>query len=528
MKKNGGRIETDVLVLGSGLSGCLTALTSAKKGLRVTLITSSRDPEESNTWYAQGGIVAEGENDSPELLEEDILRAGAGLCNPEAVRTLANEGPKLVNEVLIQEIGIEFTKGTKGSFHITKEAAHSRKRILHVDDATGRAIVDKLIQRVRKEPNIKLISNHSAVDLITNTHHSGNPLSIYEDVTSMGAYIMDKKTKKVKTVLAQKTVLATGGIGQIYLHTTNPEGARGDGLAMAGRAGAAIINAEFIQFHPTTFYKKGADRFLISEAVRGEGAKLRNGKGELFMKNYDKKMEDLAPRDVVARAIHEEMVKNGDDCVFLDLSFLKGKGVNIKKRFPNIYKKCLAHGIDMTKELVPVVPSAHYFCGGVKVDSLGRTNVKDLYAVGEVSCTGLHGANRLASTSLLECLVWGYKAGKDIVETIDSVKPKDFSSIPLWEDAGLEEEVDPALIYQDWVDIKTTMWNYAGIVRTSKRLERARADLDYLRHRIEQFYRRTKLTDNLIGLRNGILVALIVINAANRNKESIGCHYRKG
>jgi L-aspartate oxidase len=527
MSKDKERLQTDVLVLGSGLSGCIAALTAAKKGFHVTMVTRSKDPEESNTWYAQGGIVAEGENDSPELLEEDILKAGAGLCNLEAVRILASEGPKLVEELLIKEIGIEFTKKAKNAFHITREAAHSRKRILHVDDATGRAIEDKIIRCIRERKNIELITNHTAVDLITNTHHSRNPLALYEDVTSMGAYIMDRTTKRVKTVLSKKTVLATGGIGQIYLHTTNPEGARGDGLAMAGRAGAAIINAEFIQFHPTTFYQKGAERFLISEAVRGEGAKLRNTQGDLFMKNYDRKMKDLAPRDVVARAIHEEMVKNGDDYVFLDLSFLKKKRIDIKKRFPNIYEKCLQYNIDITKDLVPVVPAAHYFCGGVKVDSLGRTNVKDLYAVGEISCTGLHGANRLASTSLLECLVWGYKAGMHIAETIKGEKMKDFSSIPLWEDTGLEEEVDPALIYQDWVDIKTTMWNYAGIVRTTKRLERAKADLDYLRHRIEQFYRRTKLTDNLIGLRNGILVALIVIHAALRNKKSIGCHYRR-
>lgn len=521
------RFETDVLILGTGLSGCIVALTCAKKGLHVTMVTRSREPEESNTMYAQGGIVAEGEDDSPELLEEDIIKAGDGLCNPEAVRILAEEGPRLVEELLIKEMGVEFTKETKGSFHITREAAHSRKRILHVDDATGRAIESRLIQYLQEKPNIDIITNHTAVDLITNTHHSKNPLAVYDAITSMGAYVMDRKTKRVKTVLAKKTVLATGGIGQIYLNTTNPEGARGDGVAMAWRAGASIINAEFIQFHPTTFYKKGVERFLISEAVRGEGARLRNTKGHLFMKNYDKKLADLAPRDVVARAIHEEMVKNGDDYVLLDLSFLKKDRIDIKKRFPTIYEKCQSYDVDITEEPIPVVPSAHYFCGGIKVDSWGRTNLKDLYAVGEVSCTGLHGANRLASTSLLECVVWGYRAGRDIAKTVDKKKNNDYSSIPPWHDTGLEEEVDPALIYQDWVDIKTTMWNYAGIVRTSKRLERARADLDYLRHRIEQFYRRTKLTDNLIGLRNGILVALIVINSALRNKKSMGCHYRK-
>ncbi|HUU50709.1 MAG TPA: L-aspartate oxidase [Nitrospinota bacterium] len=527
MKKDEERFETDVLVLGSGLSGCMVALIAAKKGLHVTVITRSEEPEESSTKYAQGGIIAEVENDSPELLEEDILRAGDGLCNPEAVKILANEGPRLVEELLIKELGIEFTKEPKGSFHMTREAAHSCKRILHVDDATGRAIESKLIEHLQKEPNIEIITNHSGVDLVTNTHHSKNPLAIYDEVTSMGTYVLDRKTKKIRTVLSKKTVLATGGIGQIYLHTTNPEGARGDGVAMAYRAGASIINAEFIQFHPTTFYKKDAERFLISEAVRGEGAKLMNMKGDFFMKNYDEKLKDLAPRDVVARSIHEEMVKDKDDYVLLDMSFLKKNNINIKKRFPNIYEQCLRFGIDITKEPIPVVPSAHYFCGGVRVDSWGRTNLKDLYAVGEVSCTGLHGANRLASTSLLECLVWGYRAGKDIIKTIDKKKSKDFSSIPLWDYTGLEEEIDPALIYQDWLNIKTTMWNYAGIVRTSKRLERAKADMDYLCHRIEQFYRRTLLTDSLVGLRNGILVALIVINSALRNKRSMGCHYRK-
>jgi L-aspartate oxidase len=521
------REETEVLVLGCGIAGATAAYLAAKAGFQVTVATRTKDPKESNTHYAQGGIVALGENDSPELLAQDILAAGDGLSNPEAANILAQEGPKLVQEFLIKEIGIEFSRTEGGELDITREAAHSRRRILHSADATGKAIEEKLIAALAQHPRIKLLPATTAVDLITRPHHSKNLLAIYGDTVCLGAYLLDQEKKTIKTYLAEKTILATGGIGRVYLHTTNPEGARGDGLSMAYRAGAKIINAEYVQFHPTAFYHKLAERFLISESVRGEGARLINLEGRPFMADYDPQMKDLAARDVVARAIHEEMLKTGGDFVLLDLAtYAKGK-FDIKKRFPTIYEKCKSFGVDITKEPIPVVPAAHYFCGGVKVDSWSRTDIRNLFAIGEVACTGLHGANRLASTSLLEGLVWGARSAQDLTTSLQKGvrQPKD--DIVDWHDRGLVEEVDPALIVQDWLNLETIMWNYAGIVRTSKRLERASADLMYLKHRIEQFYRDTKLTDDLIGLRNGLQTAQIIVEAARRNRKSLGCHYRK-
>ncbi|MFB3896925.1 MAG: L-aspartate oxidase [bacterium] len=519
--------ETDVVIIGSGIAGCTTAIKLAEAGCQVILLNRSADFSESNTKYAQGGIVSLGEDDTPDILAHDIVEAGDGLCNPVAVHILAEDGPKLVKSFLIDQLQVAFSRDTGGNFDITLEAAHSKRRILHANDATGAAIEDRLINTIKKLRNITVLSNYTAIDLITRPHHSTNPLSIYENVTCAGVYALNNKTRAVETIFAGKTILATGGIGQLFLHTTNPEGARGDGLAMAARAGATLLNTEYIQFHPTAFFHKDADRFLISESLRGEGAKLMNKSGEYFMKNYDPELEDLAPRDVVARSIHEEMLKRSDAHVLLDLSPIIKKGIDIAERFPTVYQKCLKYGIDGRIDPIPVVPAAHYFCGGIKVDIWGRTNINHLYAIGEVSCTGLHGANRLASTSLLEGLVWGARAAQDIIQHGAALPEWTKTEIPPWQDIGLEEDVDPALIVQDWATIRTTMWNYAGIVRTTKRLDRAEADLVYLSHRIEQFYRKTKLTDSLIGLRNGIQVALIVINAALLNRISRGCHFRK-
>lgn len=519
--------ETDVLIIGSGISGCTAAIKLAEAGCRVIILNRSAELSESNTRYAQGGIVTLGENDSPNILAQDIIEAGDGLSNPTAVNVLVEDGPRLVNNFLIDYLKVAFSRDTVGNLDITLEAAHSKRRILHANDATGAAIEDRLIIAIKQQPYITVLSNYTAIDLITRPHHSNNPLAIYEEVTCAGVYALNNKTRVVDTIFAGITILATGGIGQLFLHTTNPEGARGDGMAMASRAGATLLNTEYIQFHPTAFYHKDADRFLISESLRGEGAKLMNKSGEYFMPNYEPELADLAPRDVVARAIHEEMLKRSDAHVLLDLSPIIKKGIDITERFPTVYQKCLQYGIDATKMPIPVVPAAHYFCGGVKVDIWGRTNINHLYAVGEVSCTGLHGANRLASTSLLEGVVWGARAAEKIIQTGVTLPTWTKTEIPPWQDIGLEEDVDPALIVQDWATIRTTMWNYAGIVRTTKRLERAQADLEYLSHRIEQFYRKTKLTDSLIGLRNGIQVALIVINAALLNRVSRGCHFRK-
>jgi len=521
------RLMRDVLVIGSGIAGCSTALALARYGLQVTLITNAFEPEESNTKYAQGGIIAEGIDDSPGLLASDIASAGAGLCNPEAVRVFAAGGPRLVKEFLVDEVGVEFSRDQTGALDLTMEAAHSTRRIVHADDATGKAIELALIKKVCGDGRIEILPGHTAIDLITNTHHSSNPLAIYESSRVLGAYVLDRANKRVRTILAPYTILATGGIGRIYLHTTNPECARGDGIAMAYRAGAQVINAEYIQFHPTAFYHENAERFLITESVRGEGGKLVTRGGRPFMKDYDSELEDLAPRDVVARAIHEEMIKNNVEYVLLDIASYANSEVDIAKRFPTIYEQCLQYGVDMTREPIPVVPAAHYFCGGVKCDTWGRTNLDGLYAVGEVSCTGLHGANRLASTSLLEGLVWGFRAARHIKEREPADISRQAAEIPPWVEEGLDEEVDPALILEDWMVVRTTMWNYAGIVRTGKRLARARADLEYLRHRIEDFYKRTKLTDEIIGLRNGIVVAILVVNASLRNTISRGCHFRK-
>lgn len=518
-------IETEILVIGSGIAGCTAAIEAARRGYDVVVVTSSREPEESSTKYAQGGIVAEGPEDTPELLEEDVLRAGDGLCLPEAVHILATEGPQLVQEFLVDELGVRFTRTAEGELDLTQEAAHSTRRILYADDATGRAIEIALLNGLKKYKNIHLLAAHTGVDLLTTAHHSTDPIAVYRDNVSAGAYVLEQDTGEVHAVLANRTIVATGGAGRIYLHTTNPPVARGDGVAMAYRAGAKIINAEYFQFHPTAFYHRLADRFLISEAVRGEGGRLKTRDGRLFMSDYDPE-GDLAPRDVVARAIHEEMIKRGDDFVLLDLANFAPADLDIEGRFPNIREKLLPYAVDIAKDPIPVVPAAHYFCGGIRTDLWGQTDISKCYAVGEVACTGLHGANRLASTSLLEGLVWGARAVRHIAETYDEEPRLHFKNIPPWRYTGVED-VDPALIQQDWLDIRATMWNYAGIVRTAKRLERALADLGYLRHRIEQFYRTAKLDDDLIGLRNGIMVAIIVVQAALRNKTSRGCHYRK-
>ena len=511
----------DVLVLGTGIGGCAAALAAADQGARVLLVTKGNSLLESNTAFAQGGIIARGEADSPELLAKDIIAAGNGLCWPPAVTQLAEAGPPLVYHLLVDRLGVPFER-QDGELVYAQEAAHSTRRILYAADATGRAIAEGMAAGVRTHKNITIWRSHTSVDLITLPHHAADPLAIYQPVVCAGAYLLDQQTGEIRKVLAQKTILATGGMGQVFLHTTNPPGARGDGMAMASRARVEIINAEFIQFHPTAFYHRDAGRFLISETVRGEGATLRNRQGERFMEHHHP-LGELAPRDVVARAIWVEMLKDNAEYVLLDLSDVQ---VDIPQRFPTIYHTLLQYGVDITHDPIPVVPAAHFFMGGVKVDLVGRTSLENLYAVGETSCTGVHGANRLASTSLLEALTWGTKAGEDAARAARDADGTRFRQVAEWQDAGLTKAVDPALIVQDWVTIRTTLWNYAGIVRTTKRLTRARADLTYLAHRIDQFYRETKLTDQLIGLRNALEVAQIITDAAARNPTSTGAHYR--
>lgn len=516
--------NTDILVIGSGIAGLSAAITAAEKGLSVIVITKDSALEESNTYYAQGGIVSRGLHDKPEILIDDIFKAGDGISNLEAVKVLALDGPVLVENFLVRKIKVPFSRSKESGYEYAQEAGHSKRRILHHMDSTGRAIEESLVKKAGKTPNLRIFPNYTAIDLLSIPHHSKSPLALYREPQCIGAYVLNNLTESVERIFATYVILATGGLGRIYLHTTNPPGATGDGYAMADRAGARLINMEYIQFHPTALFHKDVDGFLISEAVRGEGAKLTTKNNVPFMKNYSS-LEELAPRDEVSRAIYEEMIKRGDNYVYLDVaSYAK---IDIKKRFPMIYKKCLSLGIDITRQPIPVVPACHYSCGGVQVDTWGRTSLKNLYAAGEVSATGIHGANRLASTSLLEGLVWGVRVAEHIAENFDENRPYKESEIPPWRFPEREEEVDPALIQQDWVSIKSTMWNYVGIIRTWKRLERARADLRYLKERIDDFYRRAHLVPIVIALRNGVRTAYTIAEAAFKNSHSRGAHFIK-
>ncbi len=468
--------------------------------------------------YAQGGIVGKGENDTPKLLAKDIFEAGSKAGKKKAINLLATEGPKFVEEFLINRLKVPFDRTKGDKFQLTKEGGHSARRVYFSKDATGRVIEKALLSEIKKNPRIELLTNHTAIDLITPSHHSPLFKATHEPPQVIGAYLLNNATRGVKKVLSQKTVLATGGVGALYLYTTNPKGAWGEGVAMAYRAETKVINAQYVQFHPTTLYHKDVRRFLISEAVRGEGAILKTRDGKTFV-------DSLAPRDKVACAIYEEMLNSKTDCVFLDATPIAKKGIDLAERFPTIFAECQKHGVDMRKDMIPVVPAAHYFCGGLATDLQGRTSLTNLYAVGEVSCTGVHGANRLASTSLLEGLLWGKRAAEDIAQNFEN-KDLEAWKIPEWKDKGLTEEVDPALIAQDFLSIKNTMWNYVGIVRTGERLKRAVSDLTYLKEQIDDFYHSTKLTKELVGLRHAVLIALLIAQAALKDKKSLGCHYR--
>ena len=517
-------INADVLIIGCGIAGGITALRLADAGVPVVIATRSQDPAESNTFWSQGGIIFEGQEDTPERLAKDILAAGAGLSNPDAVKVLAENGPRLLEDVLINRLGIEFDVEGR-TLSLAREGGHSLARIVHVADATGKAIEVKLIQALKEHPNVTLLTQQTGIDLITSSHHSVDRLQVYAPLTCVGAYFHDRRTREVTKVMARATVLATGGLGQIYAHNTNPLGARGDGQAMAYRAGARVINMEFVQFHPTTFVGANGARFLITEAVRGDGGRLVHADNTPFMDKYDAVWKDLAPRDVVARAIYQEMLEHDVPYVYLNLrDYIPEE--RIRHHFPTILQRCADAGVDITNELVPVVPGAHYACGGVWVDDWGKSTLAGLYAVGEVACTGLHGANRLASTSLLEGLVWGDRAAQHIKANLHLLHQPNSSNYPDWEyaDGGAP---DPALIGQDYGQIKALMWNYVGLVRTTQRLERALRELRRFEQEIEFFYRTTHLTDGLIGLRNAARTATLVAQAAWTNRTSVGCHFRE-
>lgn len=518
-------LECEVLVIGSGMSGGVTALELADAGVAVVLVARSAAPDESNTSYAQGGIIYKGRDDTPEQLARDIEVAGAGYCHAEAVAITTREGPGRVEKILIERLGVPFDRGPDGALALVLEGGHSMPRIIHAADATGRAIEDALLAALRAHPNIRFLTGYTAIDLLTPSHHSIDRLAVYQPQSCVGAYLFEQASGRVVRCVARHTVLATGGLGQIYLGTSNPPGSRGDGIAMAYRAGARVINLEFVQFHPTIFHHPQAPSILITEAVRGDGARLCHADGKPFMDRHDPERKDLAPRDVVARSIYREMLERGVDSVFLDLRSYISEA-RIREHFPNIQRACQAWGIDLTRDLVPVRPGAHYSCGGLWVDAMGQTTIDGLYAVGEVACTGLHGANRLASTGLLEGLVFAHRAA-DHIRTQGGRRTRfPAAGIPPWRVEGTVPP-DPALIQQDLSVIQHIMWHYVGLVRTTLRLERALRELRHLETEIEQFYRVSALSDDLIGLRNAARTAVIVAQAAWSNKTSVGCHYRE-
>jgi L-aspartate oxidase len=515
--------DFDVLIIGTGVAGLASAIVAGEAGLRVGILSKSADSSGNNTWWAQGGIVSRGIDDNPELLAEDIMAAGSRVNNLEAVAIVAEEGPKVVQDLLIDKAGVRFERLDNGEYDFTREGAHSLRRILHAKDQTGRVIQDALTAYARKIDTISFHDGMLAVDLITNTHHSSDPQQKYKRRKVLGAYVLRSDTGNIERLFAPAVVIATGGVGNLYLHTSNPRGASGDGIAMAYRAGCEIINAEYIQFHPTTLYHRDAERFLMTEALRGEGARLMNRKGEYFMERYHPELKDLAPRDEVARAIYNEM-DSSTGFVYLDARDIS---VDVADRFPAIVAKCAEHGIDPGKDLIPVVPAAHYFCGGIKVNINGRTEINGLYAVGESAGTGVHGANRLASVSLLEGLVYGARAAKHIVKKEYRIKAGLMESIPAWVYPKREVDFDPLLIAHDLQNIQTTMWNYVGILRNDRRLDRALSDLNYYSHRIEKFYKEARASHGIIELRNSVLTATIIARAASANTRSLGCHFRE-
>ena len=510
--------KTDILIIGVGLAGMTAAITAAKSGKKITMLTKTQSLVSGNTPWAQGGVVYQGLNDSSDKLKQDILKAGDGHCWEDAVNHLCKYGPRLVKEILIDTLKTPFDVNSEDrTLKRVAEGAHSDARVIYNQDKTGASIHKAAINYLEQLDNVTILTDHTAIDLLTFSHHSTESTDIYKKPACFGAMVLNNKTNEVIPILSSKTILATGGLGQLFLHTTNPKEATGDGIAMAWRAGARCFNLHYIQFHPTSLYHPSG-RFLISEALRGEGAKLVNAQGEEFMTQYHK-LGALAPRDVVSRAIHMQMIKESEDCMFLDITHKDSDW--IKNRFPTIYEHCLSKGIDITNEIIPVVPAAHYSCGGVGVNLVGKTSLKRLYAIGEISCSGLHGANRLASTSLLECLVWGYFSGKDAVEAYDDGDY--FPPIEAWKQG--DKNVDPSHIAQEWFAIKNTMWNLAGLIRSQDKLHSAMHILRNLQSDVEKFYQNSRLDKNIIALRNGAQTALAIIASSIESRESRGTHY---
>jgi len=516
----------DVLVIGGGAAGLSLALKIAEFA-KVTVLSKSA-LQQGSTYYAQGGIAAVlDEKDSLSSHIDDTLRAGAGLCHPEVVEHVVSQGSECINWLMQQ--GVEFTRlqdqantepeapvatGNFAQFHLTQEGGHSHRRVIHAADATGKAIFKSLSKQVLDNPNITVQLNTVAVDLLTSDKFGD------QQKRCIGAYVLDELSGKISTYQAKFVVLATGGASKAYLYTSNPDGASGDGVAMAWRAGCRAVNMEFNQFHPTCLFHPKTKTFLISEAVRGEGGILRLPNGYRFMPDYDERAE-LAPRDIVARAIDAEMKRQGLECVYLDITHKDP--AFIESYFPGIYKKCLKYGIDICKEPIPVVPAAHYSCGGIMVDPNGQSDVANLYAIGETSFTGLHGANRMASNSLLECFVFAFAAAENIRQKFDQVEF--FENIPDWDESQVTDSDEDVVISHNWDEIRRLMWDYVGIVRTDKRLQRASNRIQLLRKEIHEYYSNYRINTNLLELRNLALVAQLIINSAISRKESRGLHY---
>jgi L-aspartate oxidase len=507
--------EFDFIVVGSGIAGLSFALKAAEKG-SVALVTK-RKLADSNTAWAQGGVACVvSEEDSFDLHIQDTLAAGAGLCNEEAVRVVITEGPARIAELM--KLGMHFDEreledGVR-ELDLGREGGHSKRRVLHFQDFTGFEIERTLVAQISGHSSITVLENHMAVDFLTT-----GKLGYAMQDCCVGVYVLDEESGEVETLRSDINVLATGGCGKVYLYTTNPDIATGDGVAMAWRAGAVIANMEFIQFHPTCLYHTEAKSFLISEAVRGEGGILLDGKRRRFMEHYHPKKE-LAPRDIVARAIDAEMKRTGSKCVFVDITHKPADFV--KSRFPSIYETCLGYGIDITSQPIPVVPAAHYQCGGVKTDLNGETSLRGLYAIGEVACTGLHGANRLASNSLLEGLVLAHRAFE---KSTRNRKPRVDFDLPEWRPGHVQDLDEFVVIYHNWDEIRRLMWDYVGIVRTDKRLQRAATRLRNLHAEIQEFYWNFKVSTELLELRNLVAVASLIVDCAISRRESRGLHY---
>jgi len=509
------KITSDFLVIGTGIAGLSYALKVADQG-SVALITK-RDIDITATQLAQGGIAAVSSlEDSFSSHAEDTMVAGCYLSHPDIVDLVVEAGPQSIQDLI--NWGVNFSRNEANQYDLTREGGHSHRRILHAKDATGREIERALVEAALQHPNITLYQHHIAVDLITESKVLQQPL---EHNRCLGAYILDIKSNEVLTFGAHFTVLATGGAGKVYLYTCNPDIATGDGVAIGWRAGADVANMEFMQFHPTTLYHPNAKSFLISEAVRGEGAILRRSDGKAFMPDYHP-LKDLAPRDIVARAIDHEMKQHGDDCAFLDITHKDAD--YIRDRFPTIYETCLRYGIDMTREPIPVVPAAHYLCGGLKTDSNGETNISNLFAIGEVACTGLHGANRLASNSLLEGVVFADRAAQTSLQRINDQQPP-CPAIAHWDPSGATDSDEEVVVAHNWDEIRRCMWNYVGIVRSDKRLYRAMSRIGLVQEEIAEYYWNFYVTSDLIELRNIATVAELIVKSALSRRESRGLHY---